>query len=253
MNKARLVVVLLSVAAGGVAAYLASGEKSEKIVQAPVAQVETIEILTATRDIEVGQRLLTQDFDWQPWPAKSVSDQFVRQSADAKQRIVGAIARSPFAAGEPIREAKLIKANGSGYLAAMLPTGMRAIATEITAESSAAGFILPNDRVDVILTSAQKEGGKENYKSKTVLKNVRVLAIDQNIEEKNGQKVVIGKIATLELNQVNAEKLALARRLGNLSLVLRSLLDQSVADDADATSLQSPEINVVRYGRSSTQ
>ena len=122
---------------------------------------------------------------------------------NAIEDLSGSLARAPLVAGEPIREAKLIKANGSGFMAAILPSGMRAVSTEISPETGAGGFILPNDHVDVILSRRDREGeksaGQETFVSETILTNIRVLAIDQAIEEKNGQKVVVGKTATLEL------------------------------------------------------
>jgi pilus assembly protein CpaB len=169
------------------------------------------------------------------------------------EQIAGSIARAQFAAGEPIREEKLIKADGSGYLAAVLPAGMRAISTPISPETGAGGFILPNDRVDVVLIRAQKTSSGEVYSSETILSNVRVLAIDQTVEEKNGQRVVVGKIATLALNARNAETLVLSTRLGTLALALRSLADakQADADEADSTGLRSRAgVNVVRFGQS---
>jgi pilus assembly protein CpaB len=162
----------------------------------------------------------------------------------------GAVARSPFIVGEPIREQKLIKADGSGFMSAILPAGMRAISTEISAETGAGGFILPNDFVDVLLTRAQND----QFVSETVLRNVRVLAIDQTIEEKDGQKVVVGKTATLELSPRQAETLALSRRRGSLSLALRSLADaRPVKDDAEAVEERTGNINFVRYGVTTVQ
>ncbi|MBE0702905.1 MAG: Flp pilus assembly protein CpaB, partial [Afipia sp.] len=141
--------------------------------------------------------------------------------------MTGSIVRSPFLAGEPIRETKLVKANGSGFMAAILPSGMRAISTDISPETGAGGFILPNDHVDVLLSRRQKsrEGNGESVSSEIILSDVRVLAIDQTVEEKNGQKVVVGKTATLELKPAQAETLARSRQSGTLSLALRSLVD----------------------------
>jgi pilus assembly protein CpaB len=115
-------------------------------------------------------------------------------------------------------------------MAAILPTGMRAVSTDISPETGAGGFILPNDHVDVILTRRDKDaeaanGGTEVHTSETILSNVRVLAIDQTVEEKNGQRVVVGKTATLELSPRQSEHLALAHQLGTMSLALRSLVD----------------------------
>src|SRR4029077_9543131 len=104
---------------------------------------------------------------------------FIRRNdrPDAATQLVGSIARAPFIAGEPIREAKLVKADGSGFMAAILPTGMRAISTEISPETGAGGFILPNDRVDVILTRREKNsdhsGAPDIVVSEIILPNVR--------------------------------------------------------------------------------
>ena len=105
-----------------------------------------------------------------------------------------------------------------------------AISTPISPETGAGGFILPNDRVDVILIRNLKNNANEPFASETILTNVRVLAIDKTVEEKNGQRVVVGKVATLALNSRDSEALALATRLGTLSLVLRSLVRRLAAD-----------------------
>ena len=160
----------------------------------------------------------------------------------------------PLVAGEPVREAKLIKAGGSGFMAAILPSGMRAISTEISPETGAGGFILPNDRVDVILSrrdrEAEKRAGIDVHTSEIILSNIRVLAIDQTVEEKNGQRVVVGKTATLELAPRQAETLALSRQLGSLTLALRSLVDANVQDtpDSEDGNANRRGINMVRFG-----
>ena len=140
-----------------------------------------------------------------PGRRATASGNFIRKTDQPKavDNLNGMIVRTPFVAGEPIREAKLVNAKGSGFMAAILPSGMRAISTQISPETGAGGFILPNDRVDVILTPrANRNSDKGGGASETILRNIRVLAIDQTIEEKNGQKVVVGKTATLELAPV---------------------------------------------------
>jgi pilus assembly protein CpaB len=136
-------------------------------------------------------------------------------------------------------------------MAAVLPSGMRAVSTAISPETGAGGFILPNDRVDVILIRNLKGNQNEAYASETILTNARVLAIDQTVEEKNGQRVVVGKVATLALNARDAETLALAGRQGTLSLVLRSLADAKPddADDANRNVSARDSINVIRFGQ----
>src|SRR6202521_2032062 len=257
MKPARIVVLVVAVAAGGLAAYLARGpSQQEPAAPAPAVQIETVEILVAKADITMGQVVSSQDIQWQIWPAAAASPNFVRKTdrPEAIQQLSGAIARTPFVVGEPIREAKLIKANGSGFLAAMLPSGMRAVSTEISPETGAGGFILPNDHVDVILSrrdrESEKRTGVEAHTTETILTNVRILAIDQAIEEKNGQKVVVGKVATLELTPRQVEMLALSRQLGTLSLALRSLTDANVSgvDVQEDDKSAARSLNMVRFG-----
>src|SRR5580658_3292788 len=227
MNRARIVVLTIALGAGGVAAYLASGSDSRPPPTEPVAQLQTVDVLVAKSDIGLGQTVTPNDMQWQSWPAATASNAFIRRNErpDATTQLAGSIARSPFIAGEPIREPKLIKANGSGFMAAILPGGMRAVSTEISPETGAGGFILPNDRVDVILSRREKSGDRDVVTSEIILGNIRVLAIDQAPREKDGQNSVVGKTATLELKPGQAEALARARQTGTISLALRSLVD----------------------------
>ncbi len=181
--------------------------------------------LVAKDDIGLGQTVAAENLQWQTWTESVSSGSFIRKKdrPEAITEIVGSIARMPFIAGEPIREQKLVKANGSGFMAAILPTGMRAVSTEISAETGAGGFILPNDRVDVILSKREKQQSvdgagqpPEIISSQTVLTNVRVLAIDQAPKEKEGQNAVLGKTATLEMTPDEVEVLGKARLSGTL-------------------------------------
>ena len=172
MNTPRIVVLTIAVGAGGIAAYLASGSDN-KPPTAPVAQLQTVDVLVAKSDIGLGQSVTPGDVQWQAWPAATATNSFIRRNErpDATTQVAGSIARAPFIAGEPIREPKLVKANGSGFMAAILPTGMRAISTEISPETGAGGFILPNDRVDVILSKREKNpdrGGRYGVSSPTM-------------------------------------------------------------------------------------
>ena len=218
----------------------------------------TVDVLVARTDIGLGQSLKPDDLQWQTWPAASTSNTFIRRGErpDANTQVAGSIARAPFIAGEPIRDQKLVRADGSGFMAAILPTGMRAISTEISPETGAGGFILPNDRVDVILSKREKsndKSGPDIVNSEVILNNVRVLAIDQAPKEKDGQNAVVGKTVTLELKPEQAETLARARQTGTLALALRSIADLNVVDDrtGDQTSKRGDSVNVVRYGVSS--
>jgi pilus assembly protein CpaB len=257
MKPARIIVLVIALLAGGIAAFLAGRSEPPPPPPPPVAQLETTDVLIAASDIGLGNKVAAPDLRWQTWPAAAAGPSFIRKSdrPDAINQLAGSIARAPFSAGEPIREAKLVKADGSGYMAAILPTGMRAISVEISPENGAGGFILPNDHVDVILTRRERMGntGVETSASETILANVRILAIDQTVEEKNGQRVVVGKTATLELSPRQAETLALSRQLGTLSLALRSLVDNNSKDKPEPEdSGRKGGVNVVRFGVSTT-
>jgi pilus assembly protein CpaB len=231
MKPARIVVLVIAIAAGGVAALLAGRSDAPAPAPSPVAPLDTVDVLIANSDIGLGHTVSESDLRWQTWPAAAAGANFIRKSErpEAIKDLAGAITRASFSSGEPIRETKLIKGTGGGYMAAVLPSGMRAISTEISTETGAGGFILPNDHVDVLLTRrdklAEKSAGVEIFVSEIILPNVRVLAIDQTVEEKNGQRVQIGKTATLELTPQQSEVLALSRQLGTISLALRSLVD----------------------------
>jgi pilus assembly protein CpaB len=255
MYTARIVVLLIAIGAGGIAAYLASGvDRQAPPPAAPVVQVETVDVLVAKADINLGQTAKPEDLVWQTWPKGAASGSFITRNSrpDAITQIAGSIARTPIMAGEPIREQKLVKADGSGFMAAILPTGMRAVSTEISAETGAGGFILPNDRVDVLLTRRIKNPVPtlpDLVHSEVVLANVRVLAIDQAPKEKDGQTTVLGKTVTLELRPQQTIDLAAARQAGTLSLALRSIADANSTEvGSDEQARRGVSINVVRYG-----
>jgi pilus assembly protein CpaB len=253
MRAARIAVFGIALAAGGLAFMLSRGEAPAPVVKVVQQQSDTVDILVAKTDIGVGRSVSPENLSWQPWPVKAAGPLFIKRAArpNAIEELKGSVARSPFVVGEPIREQKLVKADGSGFMSAILPAGMRAVSTEISAETGAGGFILPNDAVDVILTRQQNE---QQFVSETVLRNVRVLAIDQTIEEKDGQKVVIGRTATLELTPRQAETLVLSRKRGTLSLALRSLADaRPVKDGLEEVEDRTGNVNFVRYGVTSVQ
>jgi pilus assembly protein CpaB len=257
MKTAQIAVLTIALGAGAVAAYLARGtdDKSQAPAQ-PVAQLPTVEVLVAKNEIGLGQTVKPDDLQWQTWPAAAASATFIKRGdrPEANKQIAGMIARAPFITGEPIREPKLVKADGSGFMAAILPTGMRGISTEISAETGAGGFILPNDRVDVILTRRLKNPDKSEadiVTSEIILANVRVLAIDQAPKEKEGQNAVVGKTVTLELKPEQTATLAAARQAGTLSLALRSIADVNMAEinaEEGVAPKKGASINVVRYG-----
>lgn len=222
-GAARLFVLALSIMAGGIAAYLAAG--SDKVVT-QLVQAPTMDVLVAKSDIGLGETLSANKVEWQAWPQTTSDMNLVRRAEqpDATAKLAGSIARMPFIAGEPIRSAKLVSAKGSGFMAAILPSGKRAVSIPISPETGAGGFILPNDRVDVILSRQDKNS--DAVMSDIILSNLRVLAIDQTPNGKDGQTAVIGRTATLEATPDQAEALARSHLIGSLSLALRSLANR---------------------------
>jgi pilus assembly protein CpaB len=262
MNTARIVVLVIALGAGGVAAYLASGYQNTATPVLPIVEkLPTIEVLVAKNDIQLGQAVKPEDLVWQAWPAATASSAFIRRDnrPEAQTQLTGSIARVPLMQGEPIREQKLVKAEGSGFMAAILPSGMRAVSTEISAETGAGGFILPNDRVDIVLTRRLKNpdggnnngptGGNDLILSEVILTNIRVLAIDQAPKEKDGQNAVVGKTVTLELRPDQVATLSAARQGGTLTLALRSIVDANAIDGTPEEAVKRPGgVNVIRYG-----
>ena len=165
------------------------------------------------------------------------------------ESVKGNIVRSAFDVGDPLKVDRLVKGSGSGFMAAVLASGLRAVAIDLSdqGKSAAGGFILPNDRVDVIRTF-HPDDAPSAFTSETILANVRVLAIGQAVQEKSGERTVIGGTATLELTPEQAEKVILAQRTGQLTLSLRAMTDSS-RDDAVASQPQT--MTIIRSGNAS--
>jgi pilus assembly protein CpaB len=264
MKPSRIIVLVIALAAGGVVAMLMGGrqpaQRPQPVVQAP--QIQTVEVLVARSEIGMGHAVTEQDLQWVPFPQQIVTSLMITRASrpNAVDEFKGAISRTSILSGEPIRDAKLIRQGGSGFLSAILTPGMRAVATEIRAESASGGFILPNDRVDVILVrrdlEQQKATGFDVWTSETILTNVRVLAINAQVEDKDGQRNITGQHATLELSSRQAETLALSHALaqgnGQLALVLRPLAETVTTPVEGEDDRRRGTISVVRNGVSST-
>ena len=249
MKKSRLLVLALAVAAAGGAFVLANAPKPAPVeVAAPVSIQPSDDVLVAAKDIPLGTVVGDGDMSWQAWPKTGVaSGMIVRGDPKILDDIRGSIARASFFQGEPMRREKLIK--GSGFMSAILPSGKRAVAINIDSQgaTTAGGFILPNDRVDVVRTIPDADKTSGGFLTETLLQNVKVLAIGQNVQDKNGTPVVVGSNATLELDPVQAETIILAQRVGQLSLTLRSLQDANQAE-GPAAARADKSLTVVRYG-----
>jgi len=273
MKLIRILILCVAAVAAVAAAFMARGLLSDgpKQAVAKKPKIEVVEVLVAANRLDLGSLIKDKDLRWQQWPKKIVAPNFIVRGKSAKKRkdITGAAVRSGIVKGEPINSAKLVLIGSGGYMAAVLPKGMRAISVRISPVTGAGGFILPNDRVDVLLTRKEQNNtrdqqGGQVYISETILSNVRVLAIDQSLKEKKGEddrQTAVGKTATLELGPRQAELLSLSVSKGEITLALRSLVDSGGEKAKPVTAphlsnskgrRKANQITVLRYGISST-
>jgi pilus assembly protein CpaB len=272
----RLIILVVAAMAAIGAAFLVRGMSSEAPMQQVASEPTIIEkevevsstkVLVAREDMRVGRLLTPEDFEWADWPERVVNPlYFTQESApDAFEELSGSVVKTTLLAGEPVVPSKIVKKGETGFMAALLAPGMRAISVEISPESASAGFILPDDRVDVILTYEVEvmsdRGMSAETTTRTVIQNARVLAIDQIFGETDGMPSMTGSTATLELQPRQAELLAHASRLGSIALSLRSVADSGENDGVpqartsllDYGSGASPNggVRVFKNGRSS--
>jgi len=293
MKPARIVVICIAaVSAIGLALVVRAMGSSSNQPAAPAAAAAVdkrpmARILVAARDLAPGKRLAEGDLDWKEWPVDEVNPAFitdgsvpvpkatgdekpaeaaatatakVARAADelttggAKADYYGSVVREPILAGEPIVGRKIVRAGDSGYMAAYLEPGMRAMAIRVTVETAAGGFILPGDRVDVVLTRENNLGGdgagagRAKFDSSTVMQNIKVLAIDQSTRAGEDEQAVVGATATLEVGPADAEALAQAKSEGELSLVLRSYADTAGPSGRVRAPSEARAVRVYRGG-----
>jgi pilus assembly protein CpaB len=233
MSKMRIVMFALAAGSAVMAGVLAKGfiGKKPQVQKEVINQVKTTPVLVAAKNIEVGERLAAGSITWKDWPSDNVLEMMITkdEKADADVSLAETRAKIPMYEGEPINEKKIVDPKTGGFMSAVLPKGMRAISVAISERSSAGGFIMPNDRVDVILTrKSGSSGGSNLARSETVLSNVRVLAINQIFQQaKEGEDIAVkeGQTATVELSQIQAEILIRVESEGELSLALRSIAE----------------------------
>jgi pilus assembly protein CpaB len=238
--RARTVILLLValVLAGGTTmmarVWLASQRAVRQEAAAPLAvPTPAKSVLIVRSPIQRGQILRPDDLAWEPWPEGGIDKNYILLGTRTPQAYSGWVARQPISAGEPLTEAKIIAPGNRGFLAAVLHPGMRAVSVPVTVTSGIAGFVFPGDSVDLIVTYSvqdrpqpgQATGGAvyEHKISETVLRDIRVIAIDQKLDSKAGE-AVIAKTATFEVTPKQSEIVALASEMGKLSLSLRSLV-----------------------------
>ena len=267
MSRARVLLLLVAVASAIVAALLARGllrqQPAGPAAPAQVVRMDTVPVLLAAKDIIVGERITAPAVEWRDWPRDNVASTMITRDArpDAPTELQQSRARQPILAGEPISERKLVQATDR-FVSATLPQGMRAISIAVTKRSASGGFILPGDRVDVLLTRSVDVGKPQKLVlTQTVITNVRVLAMNQVIApEEDKFSVLEPETAVLELDPKQAETVTMAEGAGDLSLALRSLaeggdagltdqrpaLGQAFRGLNDYGSKAGP--NIIRYG-----
>ena len=242
MNVTRIAILGVALIAAIVAAMLVRGmlgggtAKSQASVEA-VAQ--TTDVLVAAKDIVPGHSLEAESVRWEAWPKKSISTGFITKDAqpDISKAIEGMVVRSPLVTGQPISDANVVRAGKSGFLAATIKPGMRGMGVTVTAQTGAGGFILPNDHVDVVLTRDMSGGnGPKIFRSFTIVRDVRVLAVDQTAKLEKDEQSIVAKTATIELTQSQSELVALAEQVGVVSLTLRALGDSTGEPSTDASA-----------------
>lgn len=251
MSPARIaILVVAAVAALGLAFIVKGMVTPKRPVVAEAPEKPVVQVLVAARDLAVGTRLAAADVAWQPWPADALNanlvtdgaapalpakmpDKAVQKAArvasdavapgGAIQAFEGAIVKEAFAKGEPMVARKVVRAGQSGFMAVVLTPGMRAMSVAINAENAAGGFILPGDRVDVL--QSRKASGDRGPVTEVLMRNVRVLAIDQKIDPAKDANSIVGGVATLEIPASDIEVIARGKAQGEVQLALRSYAD----------------------------
>ncbi|MEQ1941367.1 Flp pilus assembly protein CpaB [Mesorhizobium sp. VNQ89] len=232
MAASRLIILGVAVAAAGGAGYVAKNMMAppppKVIVEDKGPAIDLSDVLVLSADVPMGAALQSS-LEWQAWPSDGLNENFITRTADpeALEKYKGSIARVAMYSGEPLRKSKLV-GEGQSFMSSILPTGRRAVATQIAADTSAGGFILPNDYVDVIMTRRSDTAtATAGFVTETILENIRVLAIDQAIQEdEEGRRVKVGQTATLELTPQQAEIITVAQQMADrLTLALRAVVD----------------------------
>ena len=237
-----LVAILL---AGGTAMLVRSWLAQQRTVEAQAAPMPPPPVqkfvLVAHGAMARGQILKPADLEWQVWHDGGINHAYIQKGTKTIEDFAGWVARDPFAPGDPITEGKIVQPGKSGFLAAALQPGMRAVSVPVTATSGISGFVFPGDQVDMLIThplpaSGGKSEGVQHQASETVLHDVRVLAVDQKLDSKGGEAIV-AHTATLEVTPKQSEVIAVASEMGKLSLSLRSLTtppgEETGTDSAD--------------------
>src|SRR3954468_17310990 len=237
MDVKKIVLLVGALLIAAVTACMAknmfSGASAPEAQAGPVVPAGP-EVLVATRTLPVGTIIDAEAFRYQPWPQGLVQPAYYTRGAAGAdpQSLIGTVVRNEITAGQPLTSGSVVRPGERGFLAAALGPGMRAVTVGVSATSGVAGFVFPGDRVDLVLTQ-EVEGGGDGPPlrvSETVVRNIRVLAVDQRLnarDESGNQVAQTVATVTFEATPKIAEKIAVAQTIGQLSLSLRSLADNN--------------------------
>ena len=194
---------------------------------APVQPViEMVNVLSTRIDLEPGATLRAEDLEWIEWPADFVLSQLIVRgdTPAAIAEFSGQTVSRATLAGEPLHRDSLVP-HVARPISERLAPGMRAVAVRVNLEAAVGGFVLPNDRVDVIYTHNARSDGPAQ--STVVVFNARVIAIDQTTEQGFEESIMVARTVTLELDRAGAEAVASAQTTGQLTLALRATADNT--------------------------
>ena len=235
VKKVALLVgaLVIAVVTAVMAKNMFAGAGAQQASAAPAVPVGP-KILVAKKALPVGTIIDAESFAYQPWPKELMQDAYyVEGGPDADlRRLLGTVVRYNITAGQPVTRGALVGPNDRGFLAAALGPGMRAVTVPVNVSTGVAGFVFPGDHVDIVLTQ-QVQGGGDGAAlkvSETIIRNVRVLATDQRLTDKNDDgktEVKTFSNVTMEVTPRIAEKIAVAQSMGQLSLSLRSIADNT--------------------------
>ena len=290
MSAVRLFILVIAAIAAIALAFVVRGAFAPKkpeatpvataAGQAALAAAPMVKVLVASRELPIGARLTAADMSWQDWPAGNLNPAYItdgtgaqvaptgaagvaRKASDAASNMfggaalssmVGAVVREPLLSGEPLIVRKVVRAGEGNYLSVVLGPGMRAMAVPVTVDTAAGGFIMPGDRVDVVLS---RDNGDKGLTTQTVLRNLRVLAIDQAVEPAKDAKTIVGAVATLEVAAADTEVMAgaqaEAKKGGTLVLTLRAYTDAGAPAGSGGSGPSGPGrvVRVHRAGQAS--
>jgi pilus assembly protein CpaB len=237
MNSKRIVFLLLAVIVAGTTAFLARAwlQAERAAIAAQIASPKpvaapSVQVLVAKNALRTGQLIKPEDLRWQAWPQGALPQTYIIEGKRPLTDFVGAVARTSFRVGQPLVDTDIVMPGSRGFLAAVLRPGLRAVSVPATATSAVSGFIYAGDRVDVLLTHTLNGPNGQHAATETILRNARVIAMDQRLDFAPGDKPEVGKTATLELTAKQTEIVTLGVKMGELSLVLRSLQDEEERD-----------------------